>query len=112
MSRKSTFVIGLSFMMLSSIASAAEHTVTQKDKSFQVGGGKVERLSIMVGDTVNFPNEDAFFHNIFSLSDLKMFDLGSYTTGEAKSVTFDEPGEVEIECAIHPEMFMVIEIKI
>jgi len=80
--------------------------VGQKDKQFTQ-----EKLSIKVGDSVTFTNDDPFFHNVFSLSPAATFDLGSYPQGESKSVTFDEPGEVHIECAIHPSMQMVIEVE-
>jgi len=93
------------FLPLLSV-SAAEHEVGQKNKAFMV-----KTLTIKVGDTVSFPNYDAFFHNIFSLSELKSFDLGSYKKGQTKKVTFDKSGTVEVECAIHPEMFLIIEVK-
>jgi plastocyanin len=48
---------------------------------------------------------------VFSLSDPKTFDLGSYPQGQSKAVTFDKPGTVEIECSIHPEMQMVVEVE-
>ncbi|MFC1747776.1 plastocyanin/azurin family copper-binding protein [Pseudomonadota bacterium] len=90
---------------------AAEHVVAQKNKSFDLEGATIEKISVSAGDTIQFKNMDPFFHNIFSLSDLMTFDLGSYPAGESKAVTFDSPGEVEVECAIHPEMYMVVEIK-
>lgn len=108
---KKTVAVGLVTMLLSATASAADYTIAQNDKTFKKGGEKVENITIQAGDTVHFKNEDPFFHNIFSLSDLKTFDLGSYPAGESKAVTFDEPGEAEIECAIHPEMYMVIEVQ-
>jgi plastocyanin len=67
-------------------------------------------LKIKAGDTVNFVNQDPFFHNVFSLSDAKTFDLGSYPQGQGRKMTFDEPGVVEIECAIHSQMKLVIEV--
>jgi plastocyanin len=90
---------------------AAEYVVDQKNKTFVQNGTKVEALTISVGDTIRFKNEDPFFHNIFSLSDLKTFDLGSFPKGDSKSVTFDKPGVVEVECAIHPEMYMEVTVK-
>lgn len=99
-------ILLLSFLFATPFCIAEEHTVAQKDKQFSI-----EKLSIKVGDTVKFLNSDPFFHNIFSLSDTQMFDLGSFPEGEHKSVTFEEAGEVEVECAIHPEMMMVIEVK-
>lgn len=108
---KKSVAAGLFSVVLSATASAADITIAQNSKTFKKDGDKVENLTISAGDTVHFKNEDPFFHNIFSLSDLKTFDLGSYPAGESKSVTFDEPGEAEIECAIHPEMYMVIEVQ-
>jgi plastocyanin len=84
---------------------AAGHEVTQADKKFSAA-----KLKVKVGEVVNFKNEDPFFHNIFSLSDAKTFDLGSYPKGQSKSVTFDKPGTVEVECSIHPAMKMLIEV--
>jgi len=67
-------------------------------------------LKVKVGDNVSFRNDDPFHHNIFSLSDVKSFDLGSYAQGQSKKVAFDKPGTVEVECSIHPEMKMVVEV--
>ena len=87
-------------------AQAKDFEVTQKDKKFSA-----KTLTVAVGDSISFKNEDAFAHNIMSLSDTKTFDLGSYGKGEAKKVVFDKPGTVEVECAIHPDMKMVVEVK-
>ncbi len=87
-------------------AQAAELVMTQKGKAF---GAKT--LKIKVGDSVKFVNEDPFSHNVFSLSSVKSFDLGSYPQGGAKSVTFDKAGSVEVECAIHPDMTLAIEVE-
>lgn len=97
-----TLTIG--FLLLDS-AQAAEVEVVQKDKKFSQ-----TKLTVKVGDSVKFKNDDPFAHNVFSLSDTKSFDLGSYPKGQAKAVSFDKPGKVEIECAIHPSMKMTIEV--
>jgi len=88
-----------------------QYLVEQKGKEFVFKGEKAVNLKIKVGDMVEFRNEDPYFHNVFSLSDVKLFDLGSYPQGKSKSVKFDKPGKVEIECAIHPQMHMTIEVK-
>jgi plastocyanin len=93
------------------ITQAAEFTVTQTDKTFKMNGEKVETLTIKVGDSIKFLNEDPWSHNVFSLSATKSFDLGSYPKGQSKSVTFDKPGQVEIECSIHPQMRLHVEVK-
>ena len=74
-------------------------TIRQKDKRFDP-----EILPIVVGTTVDFPNDDTVFHNVFSLSKAKPFDLGLYEQGASKSVTFDQPGLVKVYCNIHPNM--------
>lgn len=56
------------------------------------------------GTAITFPNRDNIYHNVFSLSSGNSFDLGLYSAGEAKTHTFNEPGEVEIYCNIHPAM--------
>ena len=61
-------------------------------------------LAIRVGTTVNFPNSDKTFHNVFSFSKPRRFDLGRYPRGQSKSVRFDEPGVVRVFCEIHSHM--------
>ena len=92
-------------------AQAKTQTILQKNKSFMVADKKVESITVDVGDQLVFENADPFFHNIFSLSDLKSFDLGSYEKGKSKSVTFEKKGKVEVECAIHPQMFLEVTVK-
>jgi plastocyanin len=67
-------------------------------------------LAIRVGTVVDFPNADPFFHNVFSLSKTKRFDLGRYAKGNSKAVRFDEPGIVRVFCDIHSHMsaFIVV----
>jgi plastocyanin len=61
-------------------------------------------LAVRVGTTVDFPNDDRVFHNVFSFRDGKVFDLGMYPVGALKHVTFDRPGLSRIFCNIHPNM--------
>jgi plastocyanin len=61
-------------------------------------------LVVRVGTTVEFPNNDRVFHNVFSFRDGKVFDLGMYPVGALKYVTFDRPGLSRIFCNIHPGM--------
>ena len=80
-------------------------TVGQAKKAFTVGV-----LKAKVGDVVTFRNDDEFAHNVFSLSETQSFDLGSYKKGEVRTVKLTAPGTIEVECAIHPEMKMKIEV--
>ena len=61
-------------------------------------------LAIVSGTTVDFPNNDQTYHNVFSLSRTKPFDLGRYAAGRSKSVRFDRPGIVRVFCDIHAHM--------
>jgi len=87
-------------------ALAGDQTVGQAKKAFAVGV-----LKAKVGDTITFRNDDEFAHNVFSLSDVQSFDLGSYKKGELRTVKLTAPGTIEVECAIHPEMKMKIEVS-
>jgi plastocyanin len=64
--------------------------------------------AITVGTEVDFPNQDNVFHNLFSLSEPKRFNLGRYPPGESESVEFDEPGIVRLFCDIHSDMSAVV----
>ncbi|MCP4126180.1 MAG: methylamine utilization protein [Gammaproteobacteria bacterium] len=98
-----TLLFGLVF---TGVAISAEYTVGQKNKKFTT-----KELKIKLGDKVHFTNEDPFVHNVYSLSDIKTFDLGSYPRGKSKAVVFDKAGKIPVECAIHPNMYMEIIIE-
>lgn len=87
------------------VALAAEHTVAQKGKAFSAPS-----LTVKAGDKVSFRNDDPFVHNVFSLTEPGSFDLGTYPQGQAKAITFSKEGKFEIECAIHPEMKMIVQV--
>lgn len=87
-------------------AFAADHVVTQSAKAFSA-----KTVQAKVGDSVSFRNDDAFVHNIFSLSDVQSFDLGTFSKGEVRQVKLEKAGRVEVECAVHPEMKLVVEVK-
>jgi len=61
-------------------------------------------LVVRVGTTVDFPNDDRVFHNVFSFHNGKVFDLGLYPVGATRPVKFDEAGLSRIFCNIHPNM--------
>ena len=67
-------------------------------------------LAVQTGTTVDFPNSDSTYHNVFSLSRARRFDLGRYAAGKTKSVRFDRPGVVRVFCDIHSHMsaFIVV----
>jgi plastocyanin len=63
---------------------------------------------VPVGSTVSFPNMDPIFHNIYSLSKPKTFDLGSYDKGATRKVVFPKSGVVDVYCHLHPDMTATI----
>ena len=65
-------------------------------------------VAVPVGSTVSFPNMDPIFHNIYSLSKAKAFDLGAYDKGETRRVQFSKPGIVDVYCHLHPNMAATI----
>ncbi len=77
--------------------------LVQKEKSFHP-----HLLVVKVGATVEFPNHDPFFHNVFSLFEGKRFDLGLYEAGTSHIVHFDRLGVSYVFCNIHPEMSAVV----
>ncbi|MFQ5842770.1 MAG: plastocyanin/azurin family copper-binding protein [Thermodesulfobacteriota bacterium] len=80
--------------------------VEQRDRRF------IPRvLAVIAGRTVDFPNNDDVWHNVFSTSEAKKFDLGLYPPGKTRKVTFDKPGVVRILCNVHPEMEAYVVVK-
>jgi hypothetical protein len=61
-------------------------------------------VAIPAGGTVDFPNMDPIYHNVFSVSPIRRFDLGRYGRGKSKSVTFEKPGLANVYCDIHSNM--------
>ena len=68
-------------------------------------------LPVVVGTSVDFPNNDKSWHNVFSTGGAKEFDLGLYAPGKSRSVTFDKPGVARILCNAHPNMEAYIVVK-
>jgi plastocyanin len=79
------------------------YRLVQKDKMFTP-----HLLVVPAGSSVDFPNEDPFFHNVFSLFNGKRFDLGLYESGTHRAVRFDREGVSYIFCNIHPEMGAIV----
>jgi plastocyanin len=73
--------------------------IHQKNAKFAPGF-----MAVSVGQTVEMPNDDAIYHNVFSYSRPNDFDLGLYAAGKSRAVTFEHPGLVKIYCSIHENM--------
>jgi plastocyanin len=92
--------------MTTSPAFADDHLVVQRNKSFATA-----RLVVHAGDRIRFLNLDDVPHNAFSLSSSNPFDTGMSAKREAREIKLDKPGIVEVECAVHPGMKMIIEVQ-
>jgi len=80
-------------------------TIRQREKQFD------PPLTIVVkGTTVDFPNEDKIFHNVFSVSRPARFDLGLYKSGAMKSVEMKRTGTIDVYCNIHPDMVAKVKV--
>jgi plastocyanin len=86
-------------------STAAEHEVSQKDRQFSPSV-----LTIKVGESLNFKNDDTVHHSVFSLSKALSFDLGSMAPGQSSKVQATQEGVVEVECAVHPRMKLQIRV--
>ena len=78
---------------------APHATLDQRDETFVP-----HVVAITAGTVVDFPNNDRTYHNVFSLSKPRRFDLGRYARGHSKSVRFDRPGIIRVFCDIHSHM--------
>jgi plastocyanin len=86
------------------MATVATTRVAQKSATFSP-----HVLPVMVGTTVEWPNYDTIYHNVFSISDAKSFDLDLYKGNPPdKRVTFDKPGRVDVFCSIHKDMNCIV----
>jgi plastocyanin len=81
-------------------------SIEQKDRQFVP-----DVLVLPAGSSISFPNMDPIFHNVFSLSKPKTFDLGNYPKGQTRTVTFPKPGIVFVNCRLHPNMTAAIVVS-
>ena len=96
--------VGTNSTPSTNVVSVATTRVAQHDAMFLP-----HVLPVMVGMTVEWPNRDDIFHNVFSMSDAKQFDLGLYKGNPTNTwVTFDKPGRVDVFCSIHENMHCIV----
>lgn len=85
------------------VGTPGRYAMTQRRSQFEP-----HVLPVLRGSTVEFPNSDPIFHNVFSLSKAATFDLGRFPRGVVRSIRFDEPGLVKVFCHIHSDMSAVV----
>jgi plastocyanin len=78
-------------------------TINQSNSHFEP-----DLVVIPVGSTVEFPNSDPIFHNVFSLSRAQSFDLGFFPRGQSRTVRFNHAGIIQVYCHIHADMYAAI----
>jgi plastocyanin len=99
------FVAGCVLACAAAASYAAQHSIMEKGKVFSEA-----EITIKVGDTLVFVNDDNIAHNVLSTSPGNSFNLGLLAPGTSVPVTFNTPGEIPIICAIHPSMKMTVKV--
>ncbi|MBL0707497.1 MAG: cupredoxin domain-containing protein [Sulfurimonas sp.] len=84
---------------------AQEHVVDQKNKTFLPSTMKLE-----VGDTIRFKNSDPFAHNAYADDKANEFDVGMQFPNKDKVIKMKKAGKFNVECAIHPNMLIEVEV--
>ena len=101
-------ILTLSFCLAAIAGARAESTnvITQADHAFS----QVE-ITIKPGDKLVFTNADSVTHNVFSKSEANAFDIRVQKPGEATMIQFDQAGDTEVRCAIHPRMKIIVHVQ-
>ena len=92
--------------IIAPMAEAEQLTIIQEKKTFSK-----KEVTIAVGDTINFANDDKKTHNVYSRSKGHKFDIGAQRPGTSASHTFTAPGKVKVRCAIHPRMKLTVNVE-
>ena len=96
--------VGTNLLPVTNVVSVATSRVAQKSATFSP-----HVLPVLAGTTVEWPNNDDIYHNVFSDSDLARFDLGLYKGNPTnKWVKFEHPGRVDVFCSIHENMHCIV----
>jgi plastocyanin len=98
--------IALAAVLAAGSADAGSVTITQKGRSFSE-----REITVAPGDTIEFRNDDDTAHSVLSMTPGHEFDLKIQRPGEAKSISADKPGQIEVGCDIHPKMHLIINVR-
>lgn len=88
------------------VAAAEDVTISQENKAFST-----KEVSVKVGDSITFENNDSVTHNIYSRSKGNRFDSGAQAPNASMTRIFSAPGKVKIRCAIHPRMKLTVNVE-
>lgn len=98
-------IVAFAFIAGTTVAFAAERTIGQKGKVFSEA-----EVALKKGETLVFVNDDNIPHNVLSTTPGHQFNMGLIGPGNATPVTFDKAGNIQIFCAMHPTMKMVVKV--
>jgi len=101
-----TAVAVVALIVLPAVARADEHTIGQKDKTFSVSS-----ITVKPGDRIVFENDDQITHNVYSTAKGSEFNLRAQAPGAKAAVTFSNAGLVDVRCAFHPKMKLLVIVK-
>lgn len=99
------FLAGGAAAYATASAYAAQHTIGEKGKVFSKS-----EITIKVGDSIVFLNDDNVAHNVMSNDEGNKFNLGLLKPGASTPVTFKTAGDVQVICAIHPSMKLLVKV--
>jgi plastocyanin len=85
---------------------AANHEISQQDRHFSQ-----TEITIKIGDTISFKNDDEVTHNVFSTTPGMEFDLHRQAPGASSTIPFNKAGDAEVDCSIHPRMKLLVHVK-
>ncbi len=106
MIRKTVIAVVGGASLLASAALAEEVVISQKGKAFSE-----KKITLKVGDTISFVNDDDITHNVYSRSKGQKFDIGAQRPGTTVPHQFTAPGKVKVRCAIHPRMKLTVKVE-
>jgi len=92
-------------LLVHAYGTAADFTIIQKNSTFSV-----HQITIKVGDRITFVNADSANHNVYSETKGSEFEI-LQRPGRSDTVRFSQPGSVEVQCAIHPEMTLEVKVR-
>lgn len=103
------FVVYVEGPVVTNLPASDKPAVVETHRVTQIGAVfSPHVLPVLVGTSVEWPNNDNIYHNVFSMSDVRPFDLGLYMHPETKQVVFDKPGRADVFCSIHSRMNCIV----
>jgi len=92
-------------LLFSTVVYAKNYVVDQKGKTFIP-----HEITVKAGDTITFKNSDPFAHNVYTDDEDNEFDVGMQPAGSSSTITVKPGGKFIVECAIHPNMLLEVNI--